>query len=106
MPDLYPKCSGKCFSNVFFFSFIYQSCTKLRLLSITNYYLVSGLQSILNWIHSSGWTVPNAALYYSFDSLDGFVLMEGTQATLDFVPLVSGKVCNTSLPQENKQHEI
>ena len=31
-------------------------------------------------------------LYQSFDSSDGFVLMEGTEAASNSVPLVSGKV--------------
>ena len=45
------------------------------------------------WIQISGWTGPDAVLYWSFDSSDGLVLMEGTEATeIKPVPLVSGKV--------------
>ena len=70
-------------------------CYEPRLLNITIYYLVSGLQSNVNWIPPSDWTGPSAVLYQSFDSSDGFVLMEGTQpATMNCVPLVSGKVRN------------
>ena len=44
------------------------------------------------WAAPSRWTGPPAVLYRSFDSSDGLVLMEGTEATLDSVTLVSGKV--------------
>ena len=49
-------------------------------------------QSNGSWIPPPCWTGPCAVLYLSCDSSDGFVLMEGTQATLDSVALVSGKV--------------
>ena len=45
-----------------------------------------------SWDPPSNWTGPSAVFYQSFDSSDGFVLMEGTEATSDCVPLVSGKV--------------
>ena len=65
----------------------------LTLIDINIYYgLVSSKQSNGSWIPPSDWTGPCPVLYQSFDSSDGFVLMEGTQATLDSVPLVSGKV--------------
>ena len=45
------------------------------------------------WNQPSGWTGPPAVLYRSFDSLDGLVLMEGTEpAEINPVHLVSGKV--------------
>ena len=65
---------------------------QLILLTIRNYYPVSGLQSNLNWNPPSSWTGPSAVLYQSFDSSDGFVLMERHQAASNSVPLVSGKV--------------
>ena len=44
-------------------------------------------------IQTSGWTGPAAALYMSFDSLDGLDVMEGTEtAEINSVHLVSGKV--------------
>ena len=43
------------------------------------------------WTPPSGWTGPSAALYRTFDSLDGLVLMEGIQQ-IGAVPPVSGKV--------------
>ena len=45
-------------------------------------------------------------LYQSFDRSDGLVLMEGTEATSDCVPLVSGKVRYIRLFQKNNQYEI
>ena len=64
---------------------------------LLNYYLVSIQlgdidQSNGSWIPPSNWTGSNAVFYESFDSSDGFVLMEGTRNTSDSVPLVSGKV--------------
>ena len=55
-------------------------------------YLVNSKQSHGNWNPPSNWTEPSAVLYQSFDSSDGFVLMEGTQAKSDSVQLVLGKV--------------
>ena len=52
------------------------------------------------WNPRSGWTGPSAVLYQSFDSSDGFVLMEGTQNASVPVPLVSGKVSYISFFQE------
>ena len=37
------------------------------------------------------WCGPEAAFYYSFDSSDGFVLMEGTQK-MGPVPIINGQV--------------
>ena len=71
-----------------------------------NQYLISGKHSDGSWISPSNWTGPCPVLYQSFDSSDGFVLMEGTQATLDNVPLVSGKVRHVRLFQKNNQYEI
>ena len=64
---------------------------------LLNYYLVSSQlsdidQSNGSWIPPSNWTGPSAVFYQSFDSSDGFVLMEGTRNASDSVPLVSGKV--------------
>ena len=61
-------------------------------MSITNYYLVVSQQSDGSRIPPSSWTGSSAVLYQSFDSSDGFVMMEGTQAASNPVPLVSGKV--------------
>ena len=43
------------------------------------------------WIPPTNWTGPNAALYWSFDNPEGFIMMEGTQRVWS-VPLVNGKV--------------
>ena len=43
------------------------------------------------WFPPFGWTGPDTALYRSFDSSDGLVLMEGTQQ-MGPIPLVPGKV--------------
>ena len=40
---------------------------------------------------NSGWSGPDAVLYWSFDSPDGLVLMEGSEP-VGSVPLVSGQV--------------
>ena len=45
-----------------------------------------------NWTPPSNWTGRSSAFYQSFDSSDGFILMEGTQNASDPVPLVPGKV--------------
>ena len=62
-----------------------------------DHYLVPSKQSDVNWTPPSNWTGPTAVLYQSFDSSDGFVLMEGTQTTSNSVPLMSGKVKYMSL---------
>ena len=54
--------------------------------------LVSSKQSKVKWIPPSNWTGPSSVLYYSFDCSEGLVLMEGTEATPNSVPLVFGKV--------------
>ena len=43
------------------------------------------------WIPPVTWAGPDAALYYSCDSSDGFMLMEGTQE-MGPVPPVCGQV--------------
>ena len=48
------------------------------------------------WIPPNGWTGPDAAVYWSFDSSDGFVLMEGTKEK-GLVPLVTGQVNHLKL---------
>ena len=55
-------------------------------------YLVPSKEWHGSWDPPSNWSGPSAVLYQSFDESDGFVLMEGTQATSDSVPLVLGKV--------------
>ena len=55
-------------------------------------YLVSSKQSDESWVPPPSWTGPSAVLYQSFDSSDGFVLVEGSQATSVPVPLVFGNV--------------
>ena len=59
-----------------------------------------------NWNPPSSWTGPSAALYQNFNSSYGFLLIEGTQATSNPVPLVSGKVRYISFFRKNKQREI
>ena len=44
------------------------------------------------WIKPSRWNGPDAVLYRSFDSSDRLFLMEGTEAEINSVLLVSGKV--------------
>ena len=75
------------------------SCTELssqmRLLSITSYVthdLVSSQQSAACWTPPSNWTGPSAVFYQNFDSSDGFVLMERTEAASNSIQIVSGKV--------------
>ena len=48
------------------------------------------------WTEADGWTGPEPVLYWSFDSLDGLMLMEGTEQR-DYDALTEGKVreCST-----------
>ena len=43
------------------------------------------------WNSPSGWTGPPAALYRSFDTSDGLILVEGS-SQIEPIPLVTGKV--------------
>ena len=54
--------------------------------------LFTGVLSVnLVWTEPNHWVGPPAALYQSFDGLDGIVLMEGSQEVCH-APLMSGKV--------------
>ena len=43
------------------------------------------------WMQPIGWSGPEPVLYWSFDSLEGMVLMEGTEQE-DYDALTEGKV--------------
>ena len=57
--------------------------------------LIESQQSeAIAWSRPPGWTGPDPVLYWSFDTLDGLVLMEGTQqADNNSFTLTDGKVC-------------
>ena len=55
------------------------------------------------WVKPDGWTGPEPILYWNLDTLEGLVLMEGTQQR-DFDALTEGKV--SSLEQEELQEHI
>ena len=54
--------------------------------------VVSSELSNVTWTPPCGWTGPDAVLYQSFDSSEGFILMEGNQTTIRSIPLIAGKV--------------
>ena len=60
---------------------------------------------VVDWFAPNGWTGPDPILYWSLDTLEDMILMEGTQAS-KFAPLVSGKVilpkCKISQSIQNR----
>ena len=54
---------------------------------------------VVDWIEPNGWTGPDPALYWSFDTPEHLTLMEGTQES-KFATLVSGKV---NIPRLNNK---
>ena len=54
-------------------------------------FYTGSLSVSLGWTEPNYWVGPQAALYQSFDGLDGIVLMEGSQEVCHN-PLLAGKV--------------
>ena len=57
-----------------------------------------GIEDEEGWVKPDGWTGPAPILYWSLDTLEGLVLMEGTQQT-NFDALTDGKVSGCSFSQ-------
>ena len=61
------------------------------------YYLFTLDPDPTTWNPPSCWTGPNAALHQSFDTSDGFVLMEGMNETTLQNSTVPGKVNSANI---------
>ena len=57
------------------------------------------------WKPPVNWTGPNAAIYWSFDSSDGFNLMEGSLETGGLVPIETGQVLYFKVGQYKNTHK-